>query len=230
MIRKWIGIGVLITVAALLLSTSSCAHSQQLVAIQVQPVSETFGASNIPVNFDKGLQVQLRALGSYIHPPVTKDITNQVTWASNDLQMFTVSSTGMLTATGETCGAALISATLPTNSSAGGISSSGAIVTGYMTGNVVCFTGSGGGVGPALAITFAGQGAGQVVSTPPGLSCASTQQVCASEFPSGTQVTLQANPTSPSTFGSWTGCSTASNVNPCQITLETNSFVTVTFN
>ena len=27
--------------------------------------------------------MQLRALGTYIHPPVTKDITNQVTWESN---------------------------------------------------------------------------------------------------------------------------------------------------
>jgi len=47
-----------------------------------------------------GAGVQLRALGSYIHPPVTKDITNKVTWASNDTRMFSVSSTGLLTATG----------------------------------------------------------------------------------------------------------------------------------
>jgi len=99
-----------------------------------------------------------------------------------------------------------------------------------MTANVVCFTGTGGGVGPALGLTFGGQGAGNVVSNPNGLSCNSSVGVCASQFPVGTVVTLNATPTPPSTFGGRTGCSTANNVNPCMITLEGNSFVTVTFN
>jgi hypothetical protein len=46
----------------------SCGHDQQLVSITVQPQSETFGAANIPVSADAGLSVQLRALGTYIHP------------------------------------------------------------------------------------------------------------------------------------------------------------------
>ena len=71
--------------------SNSCGHSQELVSIQVQPSVETFGASNIPVIDNVGAQVQLRALGTYIHPPVTKDITSQVTWSSNTPQMFTVS-------------------------------------------------------------------------------------------------------------------------------------------
>jgi len=86
------------------LSLSSCARDQQLTSITVQPPIETFGATNIPVNLDAGLDVQLRALGTYIHPPVTKDITNQVTWNSNTPDMVTVSSTGLITDTGFSCG------------------------------------------------------------------------------------------------------------------------------
>lgn len=127
------------------LSLSSCGHSQQLVGITIQPESETFGASNIPVIANAGAQLQLRALGTYIHPPVTKDITSQVTWTSNAPQMVTVNSAGVITVTGGACGAALISATVTTNNSSGGVSSSGALVTGFMTANVVCFTASGGG-------------------------------------------------------------------------------------
>ena len=87
-----------------MLSLSSCARDQQLTSITVQPLIETFGATNIPVNLDAGLDVQLRALGTYVHPPVTKDITNQVTWNSNTPAMVTVSSTGLITATGFSCG------------------------------------------------------------------------------------------------------------------------------
>ncbi len=228
--RKWGSILVLVGLATGLSSLFSCAHSQQLVAIQIQPTVQTIGATNIPVSDDAGQQVQLRALGSYIHPPVTKDITNEVTWASNDTQMFTVNATGMLTATGNACGATLVSATVNTNTSTGGISSSGAIVTGYMTGNVVCFEGSGTGTGPELAVTFGGTGSGSVTSNPSGIECTSPSTSCSSEFPVGTVVTLTATPAAGSTFGGWTGCSTATNVNPCTLTLEANTFVTVAFN
>src|SRR5262249_40038205 len=158
----------------------SCGRDQELVGIQIQPTQETFGASNIPVSAAAGQQLQLRAMGSYIHPPVTKDITNQVTWASNTPQMMTVDSSGLITVTGQACGGTLISATVTTNKSAGGISSSGAVVTGYMTGNVVCFTGTnggggggGGGAAPILSLTFNGNGSGTVTSNPLGLSCIS---------------------------------------------------------
>src|SRR6202051_3662444 len=147
MSRKWISLSILVLVAVSLLSVSSCGDPQELVSINGQPGTETFGASNIPVPADAGLQVQLRALGTYVHPPVTKDITNQVTWTSNTPQMVTVNSTGLIAATGNACGGPLISATVQTNADAGGLSASGAVVTGFMTANVVCFTGTGGGGG-----------------------------------------------------------------------------------
>jgi len=124
-----------------LAALSGCGHDQQLVSITIQPTTETFGDAKIPVDLDAGLNVQLRALGSYIHPPVTKDITNQVTWVSNTPQMVTVDATGLITVTGLSCGNTIITATVTTNHSEGNISSNGAIVTGSMTANVVCFTG-----------------------------------------------------------------------------------------
>ena len=128
-------------VAAFLLATlSACGHKQQLVSITVVPAVENFGATDIPVDLDAGLNVQLRALGSYIHPPVTKDITNQVVWVSNTPDMVTVNSTGLITATGRSCGGTLVSATVTTNRSEGNISSNGTIVTGIMQANVICPT------------------------------------------------------------------------------------------
>ena len=127
--------------ATFLLSTmSACGHDQQLESITVVPAVENFGSTKTPVIDDAGLNVQLRALGSYIHPPVTKDITKQVTWTSNTPQMVTVDANGVITATGLACGGTIISATIVTNHSDGAISSTGALVTGSMTANVICPT------------------------------------------------------------------------------------------
>ena len=120
---------------------NSCGHDQQLVTITVQPEHEIFGASNIPISLDAGLTVQARAIGNYIHPPVSKDITNQAVWKSNTPEIATVdAATGLITATGLACGDGLVTATVTTNHSVGDISSNGALVTGTMTVTVVCPT------------------------------------------------------------------------------------------
>jgi hypothetical protein len=223
--RHWCGWAGVLGIGLLLWMIPSCGREQQLVSITVEPVSETFGAANIPVPADAGSTVQLRALGNYIHPPVTKDITQTVAWVSNDTQMMTVSSTGLLTATGQACGATLVSATVATNSDASNQSAPGAIVTGYMTGNVVCFTSAGGGGGaisPALRVNLSGNGT--ISSSPQGLGCAST---CTGSFASGTAVTLTATPNG-STFGGWTGCDATSGA-VCSVTLTSDRTVTATF-
>jgi len=66
--RKWWSIVVLVGAAGLLVGLNSCGRDQQLVSIQVQPSVENFGASTIPVIDNAGATVQLRALGTYIHP------------------------------------------------------------------------------------------------------------------------------------------------------------------
>jgi hypothetical protein len=176
---------------------------------------------------DAGFQVQLRALGNYLHPPATKDITNQVTWTSNTPQMFTVTSTGLLTATGIDCGGTLVSATATTNSDGSGVSSSGAIVTGYMTANLVCYTGGAGGAEPILTVNFLGSGTGTVTSSTSGFSCASGSSSCVDSFPSGTTVTLTATPVAPSTFGGWSGGCTGTST--CVLVLQTDTTVTAEF-
>jgi hypothetical protein len=231
MSRKWLSIIALIAAATALLSVTSCGDPQTLQSITVEPGSETIGASNIPVFADAGSQVQLRALGNYLHPPATKDITSKVTWASTDTQMFTVTPAGLLTATGNACGATLVSATLQTNTDGSGLSTSGAIVTGYMTANVVCFTSTssgGGGAEPTLTVNFLGGGTGTVTS-PSGFNCASTGVSCTDSFPSGTTVTLTATPVAPSTFGGWSG-GACTGTSPCVLLLQSDTIVTATFN
>jgi hypothetical protein len=227
--RKMLSFAALISTAISLLSVSSCGHDRELVSISIQPATETFGASNIPVSDDAGLNVQLRALGTYIHPVVTDDITDQVVWASNDTQMVTVNSTGLLSAVGDSCGSSLVSATVTTNNSAGGLHSSGAIVTGYMTANVVCFTGSGGGSEPLLSVSFPGLGSGTITSSPLGLSCASTAVPCVGAFASGTPVNLTASPNG--TFGGWLGCDSVDATGLiCTVLLTSDRSLTATFN
>lgn len=212
-----------------LIRTLGCARDQQLQSITLQPAAQTFGASNIQVIDNQGLAVQLRALGNYIHPPVTKDISDQVTWRSGDVlhQIFTLSSTGLLTATGNACGSSVVSATLQTNSDPSGRSSSGAIVTGSMTASVVCFTGGANSV--ILTITFLGSGTGTVSVVPSPFICA---QNCSVPFsPSAGPITLTATATS-GTFGGWSpNCPPETNANVCTISsLTANTTVDVTFN
>ena len=204
----------------------SCGHDQQLTSIQVQPAGETFGATNIPVPANAGASVQLRALGTYVHPPSTKDITNQVSWKSDDTQMVAVNSTGLITATGAACGSSLISATVQTNKSTDGQDSSGAVVTGTMSASVVCFTGTGNSL--VLTINFLGSGSGtvSVASSSTNVICS---QTCGVPFtPGAGPITLTA--ASNGTFSGWTNCPSASG-KVCTInTINADIDVNVTFN
>src|SRR5215469_15582851 len=214
----------------LLLAMLSCAHDQELTSISVQPTTEDFGSPDPSLG-----PVQLIAYGHYIHPPVTKDITSQVRWSSNTPTVAVVTSMGALSPGGVDCGNSLVTATVKTNSSEGGRSSSGAIISGSMTANVTCASGSGGaggggggGTGNTFVITvqFSGAGSCTISSFPVGLGCASQ---CASPFPAGSNVTLTAAPNAGSTFGGWVGCDTTVGL-ACTVLLNSNRVVTVTFN
>lgn len=194
----------------------SCARDQELVSITVQPDTETFG---VP---DPSLHVQLRALGNYVHPPVTKDITGQVTWASDATQVVTVTTGGLLAPGGGACGNAVVSATVQTNQN-GSRTAHGAIVTGMMNANVTCPGSSG---SSTLTVSFTGRGAGTVTSSPSGLACANS---CTGSFTTGTTVSLTATANIGSIFGGWLGCDTASGP-VCNVILNANRVVTVTFN
>jgi hypothetical protein len=102
---KWISIGVLVVVAAVMLNMSSCAREQTLESITLSPAGgftfEGFGATG-----------QFTAYGNFIHPPETKDVTNQVIW-SLDIQYFgTINNQGVVTYTRtDGCGSGLVNAT-----------------------------------------------------------------------------------------------------------------------
>ncbi|MGC1371863.1 MAG: hypothetical protein WA824_06975 [Candidatus Sulfotelmatobacter sp.] len=68
-----------------------------------------------PVVFEGvGATVQFTALGTYIHPPETKDITDQVQWRIDIGYLATINSAGVATATG-VCGAGNVVATVYSN-------------------------------------------------------------------------------------------------------------------
>jgi len=109
---KWFKLALVCT---LWITIPSCGHDQQLVSIAIQPsgfVFEGFGA-----------QGQFTALGTYIHPPQTKDITTQVLWKIDVANLATITQTGLVTSTRtDGCGSGDVTATHyndPSNPSAG---------------------------------------------------------------------------------------------------------------
>jgi len=78
-----------------------------------------------------------------------------------------------------------------------------------------------------LTVTLDGSGSGSVFSTPAGIDCAADS--CDALFESGSSVTLTATPNSSSTFGSWSGCTSATGAS-CSVTMDSSKGVTATFN
>jgi hypothetical protein len=90
-----------------LLIVSSCGHDQRLDSISIEPQNTTITGPGVEVHFT--------ALGHYSHPPNTKDITDQLTWASSVPQILPVDQQGVATST-LGCGTNLeITATSNTN-------------------------------------------------------------------------------------------------------------------
>ena len=133
--RKWLGILILVGVAVVLLNTSSCARDQQLVSITLSPaggfVFEGFGATG-----------QFTALGTYIHPPETKDITNKVVWSVDIANFATITQQGLITYNRtDGCGSGLVNATFnsnPSNPSSGSVMIGSAPVKGFADGTTPC--------------------------------------------------------------------------------------------
>ena len=129
MIRKWFGISILAALAVSILGLSGCARDQKLTAISIQPVGgfvfEGLNASG-----------QFTAYGTYIHPPQTKDITNQVTWTINVQNMATITSGGLITYTRtDLCGNGDVTATYNFD---GSVYTASAPVKGALDGTASC--------------------------------------------------------------------------------------------
>lgn len=214
---KWLSVVVLVATASLLLSFSSCAHDQQLVAITIQPASFTF------LRPDPTFMTQFKALGTYIHPPATKDITDSVTWESSTVQVVTVSSSGMAAPAGTGCGTTNISATSNQRTGPGG---NMVFAVATVTVDNPAVPGCPGfGTNATLTVTITGNGT--VMSAPSGIDCTST--TCSATFPAGSTIILTATPATGFMFSSWSaGCTPSGN--QCTLTLNSNTTIGATFN
>lgn len=78
----------------------------------------------------------------------------------------------------------------------------------------------------SIVVTIAGNGMGEVASTPAGISCPGD---CSEQYGPGQSVTLTATPAEESVFAGWTngGCS---GTGPCGITTDSAAAITATFN
>jgi hypothetical protein len=105
-----------------------CGHDQELTSITVTPSDTTITG--------QGLELQYTALGHYIHPPESKDITSTVIWKSQADQIISFSTPDKpgLATSGFGCGDNLeISAVVYSNPNN---PSSGSAVIGTATVNV----------------------------------------------------------------------------------------------
>jgi len=200
-------LGALVAVGAAF-SLPSCGHSQKLVGLTVQP-----SAGFIFSQATAGATGEFTATASYIHPPATKDVTSQATWAVDD-DVVGINA-GVVTTNGN-CGTANVSATMPEGT--GGASN---IVIGYSfvtVNNPAVATCPGGGTEGTLSVQISPPGTGTVTSLTYGINCPSVS--CIAVVPVGASVALTATPATGETFLSWQGCTTSS-TNSCTVTIPT---------
>ena len=213
--------GIFAALAAILILfvfVPGCARDQELTSIQIQPSGATFGA------VDPNLVVRFSASGTYIHPPQTKDITNQVTWNTDTPQVVQVTPEGSVSPN-QTCGTGNIFATMHDNASGSDIRSNSASVVVNGPSSLGCTPS---GAQAVLTVNFAGSGSGNVTSVPAGINC-SSPNTCSSAFTVGTTIVLTANAQGTSTFGGWSGCNSSSGPT-CTVVLQNSVSVTGTFN
>jgi hypothetical protein len=207
--RSYIGLalGALVAVGAAL-SLPSCGHDQKLVSLTVQP-----SAGFIFSQAAAGATGQFTATASYIHPPATKDVTSQATWAVDD-DVVGINA-GVVTTNGN-CGTANVSATMPEGT--GGASN---IVIGYSfvtVNNPAVATCPGGGTEGTLSVQISPPLTGTVTSLTYGINCPTVS--CIAVVPVGASVALTATPAAGESFLSWQGCTTSS-TNSCTVTIPT---------
>ena len=216
--RSYIGLalGALVAVGAVL-SLPSCGHDQKLVSIAVHPASPGF---TFPVPTE-GATGQYTAIASFIHPPATKDVTSQATWAVDD-QVVSINNAGLVTTNGS-CGSADVSATMPE-----GTVGASNIIVGYSFVTVQDKTNANcpGGSATNGELTVGVTGNGVVTSLPAGISC---NPNCGALFPTiDSPITLTATPGIGSSFGGWAGCTVGSVPTQCSVPLVGGGIVNVT--
>lgn len=213
--RSYIGLALsaLVMVGAVL-SLPSCGNEKKLVNLDVQPGLATYPSP------DAG-EVDFSAIGTFIHPPSTQNLTTTVTWSTDVPELLTLNFGGVAGAvapSGAGCGIAQVIATAKE-----GTGGSANIVIGRATVTVQDITDPrcpGGSSSQAVVIvTLDGPtGAGSVASVPTGINCPSG--ACGALFTVGNTIALTATPSGTHTFTGWTGACTTT-ANTCSILVPT---------
>jgi hypothetical protein len=189
------------------------------VGITIHPPGATFPTP------DSNAQVVFSALGSYIHPPDTRDITSQVTWKTDVPQLLQINGGVVSPQPGNVCGIANISASM---------TDKGNLIIGFATVTVndptraICPGGSP--TQAVVTVTLAGpSGAGAVKSVPTGIDCPTA--ACGAQFTIGDTIVLTATPNTGHAFVSWSSDCTTTAGTTCSILVPSGSTnATATFN
>jgi hypothetical protein len=102
---KRLNLAAILSSLGILVFALSCAAPLSLVSMSVTPSNAT------AVGIGNMVPVQYSAYGTFIHPNKVVDLTKEVTWTSSIPAVGVVSSTGVVTAGGSTCGVTIITAT-----------------------------------------------------------------------------------------------------------------------
>ena len=203
--RKWISsLFALITLATLFLGISSCGHNQHLTSIQVTPSGATFNSV--------GSSIRFKALGSYDHPPETKDITGLVQWSVDSQNFVSITDTNLVTAI-SICGSGNLTASFYDSPN---YVSGSAFLTGGGSGTAACNQ-------AVLTVNIAGSGS--VTDSTGVIKCPGT---CSANYALGSTIGLTATPGSGATQTNWTNCSSFTG-NTCTVVLNFDTTVTATF-
>ncbi len=206
----WLALGALIAVGVAL-SLPSCGHDQKLVSITIQPAAFTFLEPYSPPPATNVTE-QYTVMGTYIHPPETRDITSLATWKVDD-GIVTMSTPGLFTAAPNYCGGGNITASAPE-----GTGGSSNILTAYATVTVDNPTVVNcPGYGSAVTLSVQVTGPGTVTSTTGGISCPGQ---CIATVAVGASVGLTAVPQT-GYIVSWSSACTSSSGNNCSVTIPT---------
>jgi hypothetical protein len=203
---KWFGILALIVAATFFLSLSSCGFNQHLVSIQVVPPGTTFnyvGASTV-----------FQAMGTYEHPPETKNITDLVTWSVDSQNLVAITNTSQVTAV-SICGTGNLYASY--YDSPNEVTGS-AFLTGGGAGTAACNE-------AVLTVDIAGTG-GSVVDSTGAIKCPGT---CSADYSLGSAIGLTATLGSGQTSVTWTNCNGGFSGDTCTVILNVDTTVTATF-
>jgi hypothetical protein len=206
MSRKWFSILALIAAATFLFNLSSCGFNQHLVSIEVVPPGATFNSV--------GSSIVFKAIGTYVHPPATKDITDQVTWSVDSQNLVTITNTSLVTAL-SICGSGNLYATY--YDSPNTVTGS-AFLTGGGAGTAACNE-------AVLTVDISGTG-GSVVDSTGAIKCPGT---CSADYALGSSIGLTATLGSGQTSVNWTNCNGGFSGDTCQVILNVDTTVTATF-